>query len=135
MGEHGLLLDELDDARCWCDRTLEECEEAGGCRWSKEITSLTETGAMLVERVNALNTELEQARSAEQRLSMQVHTLTLSLEVAEGERDTEKARADQLANRVQELEQDRWATVQGMRSTIASMTAAADALDGPEARS
>jgi hypothetical protein len=30
------LLDELDDS-CWCGRTEEECEEAGGCRWTRAL--------------------------------------------------------------------------------------------------
>ena len=39
----GHLLDELDEAsvaaghECWCGRHPEECEEAGGCAWSREL--------------------------------------------------------------------------------------------------
>lgn len=34
------LLDELDAANCWCGRSEDECEEAGGCCWSNALGDL-----------------------------------------------------------------------------------------------
>jgi hypothetical protein len=33
----GSLLGELAAADCWCGRSPEECEESGGCRWTREL--------------------------------------------------------------------------------------------------
>lgn len=33
------LLDELESADCWCGRTFEECEEGGGCKWTRALAS------------------------------------------------------------------------------------------------
>lgn len=38
------LLAELDAVdTCWCRRAPEECEEAGGCRWTRELAEARRT--------------------------------------------------------------------------------------------
>jgi hypothetical protein len=53
------LLDELDD-NCWCGRTEEECEEAGGCRWTQALAEREQSvRATIAEEIEAEEGEMK----------------------------------------------------------------------------
>ena len=55
------LLDELDAADCWCGRTEGECEEAGGCRWTRALTALRRESDAQLESLREQNAALSEA--------------------------------------------------------------------------
>lgn len=82
------LLDELGAADCWCGRDPTECDEAGGCRFTREIAAIASARD---GEIRHLTEELRGARLAVERA--EVLLAERDRQWAEALRENERLRA------------------------------------------
>lgn len=76
------LLAELDGVDCWCGQSPEACEEAGGCRWTRELADREQ--AVRAKVAEEIQREADEHSNAGRRSSWD-RGMTRAAEIARGE--------------------------------------------------